>query len=96
MIDESVRSLVDELSATQMRVAQLERELLDAKLALADRETNRAKPVPAKPATKGYNDTRDDGLDNYTGKLFQMQDELSTMIQATSDAIIVSQDNETK
>ena len=92
MIDESVRSLVDDLSAAQMRVAQLERELLEAKLALADRDSTRARPALPKPAVKVHTAV----LDNYTDKLFEMHDELSDMIQTTSNAIVVFRNNETQ
>ena len=75
--DESVRSLVDQLSATQHRVEVLENELLSARLALAERNADRVNPSPSQQT-----------LDHTMhAKLRHMQDELNTMLNATNEAM---------
>ena len=90
--DLDVRMLVDQLSATQQKVDRLERDLLNAKLALADREADRsrrASPLsnPLSVAPKLTDQHQPDHTDALTAKLLHMQRELNSMIEATTGAI---------
>jgi len=78
MGNESVRSLTDQLTATQLKVDQLERELLKARLALADRTSSR-QPSP-RPSNVGNEDM--------TWKLLCMQEEINKMIDQTTGVAI--------